>query len=31
VAPFYGPSLELAHEKERFVQSRKERWFSAPG
>jgi sulfide:quinone oxidoreductase len=27
VAPFYGPSLELAQEKRRFEQSRSERWF----
>ena len=27
VAPFYGPSLALAKEKERFFTSRKARWF----
>jgi sulfide:quinone oxidoreductase len=29
VAPFYGPSLELAQEKGRFEQSRRERWFGS--
>lgn len=27
VAPFYGPSVELAREKARFFSSRKQRWF----
>jgi len=27
VAPFYGPSTELAREKHHFEQSRRERWF----
>jgi sulfide:quinone oxidoreductase len=31
VAPFYGPSLELAQEKGRFEQSRRERWFGSRG
>jgi sulfide:quinone oxidoreductase len=31
VAPFLGPSTELAEEKRRFGETRRERWFSAPG
>jgi sulfide:quinone oxidoreductase len=31
VAPFYGPSTELAQEKHRFEQSRSERWFGSRG